>query len=98
MISWAIEYNYNSKNIPQANAVLSDLFDASHELVAGSVKVYPVTLDSAAVATKGPALIENVDFTVSPITATGKKALSCSSQTMYPHRTVLNIKSRPKTA
>ncbi|WP_052092205.1 collagen binding domain-containing protein [Paenibacillus sp. FSL H7-0357] len=98
VISWAIEYNYNGKNIPQANAVLSDLFDASHELVAGSVKVYPVTLDSAAVATKGPALIENVDFTVSPITATGKKGfkLQFTNDVSAPHRIEYKIKAKDR--
>ncbi len=72
-ISWAIEYNYNHKTIPQGNAVLTDLFNNSQYLVGSSLKVYPVTLDSSGAATKGIALTENVDYTVSDAVDAGKK-------------------------
>ncbi|MRN53442.1 collagen binding domain-containing protein [Paenibacillus monticola] len=72
-ISWAIEYNYNHKTIPQGNAVLTDLFNNSQYLVGGSLKVYPVTLNSSGAATKGSALVEGVDYTVSEAAEAGKK-------------------------
>ncbi|ULO09258.1 LPXTG cell wall anchor domain-containing protein [Paenibacillus sp. 19GGS1-52] len=72
-ITWAIEYNYNHKIIPQEKAVLTDLFNNSQYLVGGSLKVYPVTLDSSGAATKGIALAENVDYTVSDAVDAGKK-------------------------
>lgn len=72
-ISWAIEYNYNHKTIPQENAVLTDLFNNSQDVLEGSLKVYPVTLDSSGAATKGIALTENVDYTVSDAVDAGKK-------------------------
>ncbi|MEK4106576.1 collagen binding domain-containing protein [Paenibacillus sp. FSL R10-2791] len=64
IISWAIEYNYNEKNIPQGNAVLTDLFDDSQELVADSLKIYAVQLDSSGGATLGKVLTKDVDYTV----------------------------------
>ncbi|MCE3201995.1 LPXTG cell wall anchor domain-containing protein [Paenibacillus sonchi] len=73
VISWAIEYNYNNKAIPQGSGVLTDLFNNSQELVPGSVKVYPVTLNSSGTAVKGTALSENVDYTVTEATGQGKK-------------------------
>ncbi|MBW4082898.1 collagen binding domain-containing protein [Paenibacillus sp. S150] len=73
VISWAIEYNYNKKTIPQGSGVLTDLFNNSQELVPGSVKVYPVTLDSAGTAIKGAALAENVDYTATAVTTDGTK-------------------------
>ncbi|MNB82112.1 Collagen binding domain protein [compost metagenome] len=73
VITWAIEYNYNLKAIPQQSAVLTDLFDDSQRLVPGSVVVYPVTLDSTGTAIKGSALTENTDYTVSGITGDKKQ-------------------------
>ncbi|GGF75738.1 hypothetical protein GCM10010912_21110 [Paenibacillus albidus] len=64
VISWAIEYNYNNKTISGPHAVLTDLFNDTQELVPDSLKVYPVTLDSAGKATKGDALTEGQDYTV----------------------------------
>lgn len=65
--TWGIEYNYNKRVIPQQSAVLTDLFDDSQRLVTDSVRVYPVTLDSTGKATKGTALAENVDYTLTGI-------------------------------
>lgn len=95
IISWAIEYNYNGKTIPQPNAVLTDVFDDTHELLAGSLKVYPVSLNSAAAATKGPALTENVDYTVTPVITAGKKGfkLQFLNDVTAPHRIEYKIKA-----
>ncbi|WNS44434.1 collagen binding domain-containing protein [Paenibacillus sp. MMS20-IR301] len=65
-ISWAIEYNYNNRTISPGNAVLTDLFNASQSLVPGSLRIYPVTLDSAGQVSKGAALNEGTDYTVTP--------------------------------
>lgn len=73
VITWAIEYNYNLKSIPQQSAVLSDLFDDTQQLVPFSLKVYPVTLDSSGKATKGTALTENTDYTVTAIAGVENK-------------------------
>lgn len=64
IISWAIEYNYNKKMIPQGNAVLKDLFNDSQALVSDSIKVYTVQLDSAGTATLGNLLTKDLDYTV----------------------------------
>ncbi|WP_313641612.1 collagen binding domain-containing protein [Paenibacillus sp.] len=64
IISWAIEYNYNEKTIPQGNAKLTDLFDDSQALVADSLKVYTVQLDSAGTATIGNLMTKDIDYTV----------------------------------
>lgn len=64
IISWAIEYNYNEKTIPQGKAILTDLFNDSQELVADSLKVYTVQLDSAGAATIGNLLTKDLDYTV----------------------------------
>ncbi|NEW07736.1 LPXTG cell wall anchor domain-containing protein [Paenibacillus sp. SYP-B3998] len=71
-IEWAIKYNYNEKTIAQAAAVLTDLFNDSQELVAGSVHVFPVTLDSAGVETLGSEL-SNSQYTVSTASAPNQK-------------------------
>lgn len=73
VISWAIEYNYNNKAIPQGSGVLTDLFNNSQELVPGSVKIYPVTLNASGTAIKGTPLVENVDYTVTDVTHDDKK-------------------------
>ncbi|WP_053373840.1 collagen binding domain-containing protein [Paenibacillus sp. FJAT-27812] len=39
LIDWEIKYNFGEDTI--ANATLTDLFDNRHELVPGSIKVYP---------------------------------------------------------
>ncbi|MFE4569648.1 collagen binding domain-containing protein [Paenibacillus chitinolyticus] len=70
-IDWAIKYNYNERAISQTNAVLTDLFDDVHELVANSVKVYPVTLDNAGNESVGSEISAG-DYTVTSASAAGK--------------------------
>ncbi|QUL52936.1 LPXTG cell wall anchor domain-containing protein [Paenibacillus tritici] len=67
-INWAIEYNYNNRTISPENAVLTDVFNPSQLLVENSVKIYPVTLNSAGEAAKGTALTAGTDYTVTPVT------------------------------
>ncbi|MDQ0194512.1 LPXTG cell wall anchor domain-containing protein [Paenibacillus wynnii] len=64
IISWAIDYNYSEKEIAQGNAILTDLFTNTQDLVEGSLKVYPVTFDSAGNATKGTVLTEDIDYSL----------------------------------
>ncbi|WP_379162187.1 collagen binding domain-containing protein [Paenibacillus sp. sgz5001063] len=64
IITWAIEYNYNNRTIPQGSGVLTDYFNDSQRLITDSLVVYPVTLDSTGTAIKGTALLQNVDYTV----------------------------------
>ena len=45
-VYWTIHYNYDSKDIPQSEALLKDAFNDSNELVVGSIKVEKVTLDA----------------------------------------------------
>ncbi|BCG59980.1 hypothetical protein PUR_34050 [Paenibacillus sp. URB8-2] len=71
-ITWGINYNYNYGSIPQAAAVLKDLFNETQELVAGSVKVYNVTVDDDGKATVGTQLSEGTDYTLTPASAAGK--------------------------
>ncbi|MFC0212739.1 collagen binding domain-containing protein [Paenibacillus chartarius] len=70
-VYWEIKYNYNEKSIAKANAYLTDLFNDSQQLVNGSLKVYPVTLDQNGNETLGSEL-QASDYTVVPETATGK--------------------------
>jgi uncharacterized surface anchored protein len=76
-IDWEIKYNYNEKNISQANAVLKDLFDDSHKLVTNSIKVYPITLDLEGNETKGAAIPAS-EYTVAPASATDKEGFTLS--------------------
>ncbi|NGM81543.1 LPXTG cell wall anchor domain-containing protein [Paenibacillus sp. 7124] len=71
-ITWGINYNYNYGSISQADAVLKDLFNESQELVAGSVKVYNVTVDGDGKATVGAQLAEGTDYTLTPASAANK--------------------------
>ncbi|MDR6885162.1 LPXTG-motif cell wall-anchored protein [Bacillus sp. 3255] len=71
-IGWAIKYNYNEANIAQSAAWLSDLFNESQELVAGSMQVYPVTLSASGSEVLGSPL-SDAEYTVTPQTAAGKK-------------------------
>lgn len=71
-ISWSIKYNYNEGYIPQSAAWLSDLFNESQELVAGSMQVYPVTLSGSGDEVLGSPL-SDAKYTVTPQTATDKK-------------------------
>ncbi|MNO60449.1 Collagen binding domain protein [compost metagenome] len=64
IISWAIEYNYNEQKILQEDAKLTDLFDDSQGLIADSLKVYTVQLDSAGAPTLGNLLTKDLDYTV----------------------------------
>lgn len=76
-ISWAIQYNYNEGNIPQSAAWLSDLFNESHELVAESFQVFPVTFNGAGGEVLG-SVVPAAEYTLTPQTAEGKKDSSCS--------------------
>ncbi|MGF9913639.1 SpaA isopeptide-forming pilin-related protein [Paenibacillus ehimensis] len=69
-IDWEIKYNYNEKSIVQANAFLTDLFNDTQELVAGSLHVYPVTIDSNGSEKLG-AELPAASYKVTPETATG---------------------------
>ncbi|OAB45946.1 collagen binding domain-containing protein [Paenibacillus glacialis] len=47
-ITWKVQYNYNQQTIPVTNAWIEDTFDtAKYKLVAGSVKVYQVDINSS---------------------------------------------------
>lgn len=70
-INWDIKYNYNEKTIAQADAHLTDLFDNTHQLVPGSIRVYPVTLNQAGAETLGAELPAS-QYTVDPATASSK--------------------------
>lgn len=59
IISWSIGYNFNSRSIPQDQAVLQDRFNASQELVKDSIKVYNATTNTL--------LTEGQDYTVTPV-------------------------------
>ncbi|WP_410514754.1 collagen binding domain-containing protein [Paenibacillus sp. BR2-3] len=73
IISWAIEYNYNEKNISQANALITDLFNDTQQLVEGSLAVYPVTLAASGAPTKGAALAAGTDYTVEAAAGVNQK-------------------------
>ncbi|MBB3108905.1 LPXTG-motif cell wall-anchored protein [Paenibacillus phyllosphaerae] len=55
-VSWKVKFNYREQRITAAEALLTDRWNNSQELVAASFKVYPVTLDAAGTETKGAAL------------------------------------------
>ncbi|MBB4823279.1 putative surface anchored protein [Sporosarcina luteola] len=44
-ITWEIKYNYNEKRIPQAEAVLEDVFNKTQQLVEESLKVEKMAID-----------------------------------------------------
>lgn len=88
VISWVIEYNYNNKTISQGNAVLTDLFNDSQELVKDSLKVYTIQLDSSGAATLRHTLTKDVDYTVvaaSDVNKTGFK-LQFTHDVTSPYR------------
>jgi uncharacterized surface anchored protein len=58
-IYWEIDYNFRQKTIPQADALLTDEFDNRQQLVAGSLAVYPVTINPA----NGSATVSTTPFT-----------------------------------
>ncbi|MEY9094233.1 collagen binding domain-containing protein [Paenibacillus sp. RC84] len=94
-IGWAIKYNYNERAISQTNAVLTDLFDNAHELVANSVKVYPVTLDNAGNETVGGEIPAG-DYTVTSASAAGKNGFKL--QFNQPVSTAYKVAYQTKTA
>ncbi|KRE95866.1 hypothetical protein ASG89_31665 [Paenibacillus sp. Soil766] len=49
-MQWAVLYNGGEEEIPQSEAVLTDLFDDIHRLVGDSLHVYKVTFNSDGVA------------------------------------------------
>lgn len=50
-MQWAILYNGGEEEVPQSEAVLTDLFNDIHQLVGNSLHVYKVTFNSNGVAT-----------------------------------------------
>jgi len=68
-VSWEIDYNYSSNQIPAAQAVLVDLFDNTHVLD-GQVEVYEVSFDANGNAVVGNQLTGG--YAVTPATDTGK--------------------------
>ncbi|SEO27176.1 Collagen binding domain-containing protein [Paenibacillus sophorae] len=71
-VTWGINYNYNYGTIPQADAMLKDLFNDSQELVPESVKVYNVSVDSDGKVAVGSQLAEGTDYTATSASAVGK--------------------------
>ncbi|TPE68040.1 SpaA isopeptide-forming pilin-related protein [Halalkalibacterium halodurans] len=51
-ISWEIRYNYNEKTIAEADAILTDWFTNSQELIPGSFRVIRMTIDENGNATE----------------------------------------------
>ncbi|ANE45785.1 hypothetical protein SY83_05145 [Paenibacillus swuensis] len=70
-ISWAIKYNYNQKDVPAADAILTDLFPDTQQLVPNSLQVYPITFNSGGFEVKGTVLASS-EYTVTPTTAAGQ--------------------------
>ncbi|CAM3432303.1 collagen binding domain-containing protein [Marinicrinis lubricantis] len=60
-ITWQIRYNYNGQTISPSD-VLMDWFDDTQELVLGSVKVYPMTIDPNGGETKGSPLSASSEY------------------------------------
>ncbi|QAA23754.1 hypothetical protein C0674_14800 [Sporolactobacillus terrae] len=70
-IKWTINYNGDEQSIKQADAVLHDLFDNSHELDSSSVKVYQATVKDDGGFTQG-SLVDNSEYEVTPKSTTDK--------------------------
>ncbi|MEH7356122.1 collagen binding domain-containing protein [Neobacillus drentensis] len=70
-IDWTVKYNYNEKTIAKNNAVLTDYFTNTQELVDGSFKVYQITLDANG-AEKTEQLLPADQYTITPISKTGQ--------------------------
>lgn len=70
-IRWEVKYNYNETTIAKEIASLSDLFNNTHELVPGSMHVYPVTFNSSGVEALGSE-IPAVEYTLMPLEAPSK--------------------------
>jgi len=66
---WTVQYNYNQQPIAQSNAWLEDTFDSSNttkqKLVASSLKVYEVSINSSGQATRINPFIDPNLYTLS---------------------------------
>ncbi|MBP1967232.1 LPXTG cell wall anchor domain-containing protein [Paenibacillus aceris] len=71
-IRWAIKYNYNEGTIAQEAASLTDLYNDTQDLVPGSLKVFPVTFNSAGGEVLGSELPAS-EYTLTPLEAQAKK-------------------------
>ncbi|UQZ82978.1 Collagen adhesin precursor [Paenibacillus konkukensis] len=92
-IDWEIKYNYNEKTIAQTEAFLADLFNDSQELVAGSLHVYPVTVDAKGAETLG-AELPAAEYSVTPETAAGSTGFKL--QFAHPISSAYKIKYQTK--
>ncbi|MFD3450375.1 SpaA isopeptide-forming pilin-related protein [Microbacteriaceae bacterium 4G12] len=68
-VNWTITYNGDEKTIKHNDAILKDLFDNTHQLVAGSIEVKKATYDAQGNLTAGDLI---TDYTVTPTTADKK--------------------------
>lgn len=44
-VSWAVQYNYNQKQIDKDDAWITDTFDENHKFVEGSMQVFKMNID-----------------------------------------------------
>lgn len=70
-IRWAIKYNYNEGTIAQEAASLTDLYNDTQDLVPGSLKVFPVTFNSAGGEVLGSE-VPNSEYTLTPLEVQAK--------------------------
>ncbi|ASA19660.1 collagen binding domain-containing protein [Paenibacillus donghaensis] len=61
---WEIDYNYGETEIAAADAVLSDYFSDSQELLLDSVEVYEVDFKDSKAGTERAKLTKNTDYTI----------------------------------
>lgn len=78
-IKWTISYNFDEKSVAQKDAVLHDLFDNVHQLVADSVVVKNITLDANGKVIAG-AVLPTSDYQVIPTTTTTQNGFDLQFQ------------------
>ncbi|MBC1500147.1 LPXTG cell wall anchor domain-containing protein [Listeria weihenstephanensis] len=64
-VMWTVGFNFDNADVAQADAVLHDLFDATHRLVDGSVVVRHVSVDGNGAVSQGDVLAAT-DYSVIP--------------------------------
>ncbi|MEK4328519.1 collagen binding domain-containing protein [Paenibacillus sp. FSL R7-0312] len=70
--TWAIEFNYNEKNISANDAILKDTIDLNHKLIEGSLNVYPVTIKADGTGVKTTEPLPESKYTITKSVVDGK--------------------------
>ncbi|SYX87262.1 SpaA isopeptide-forming pilin-related protein [Paenibacillus alvei] len=94
-VTWQIEFNYNERKIPQAKALIEDVFSSSQQLVDGSFEVVQVDIDNNGKGVN-PKPVAGTKYEVKSDSANNKFTLQFKQDIEHAYRIIYNTKAKDR--